>query len=77
MQEVSSSTESKRSRFDSAMYSMSDVAGLFNIGYTTLWNAVHEGTFPVKAVKVGRVWRFPKSHVDRVLGLTTADPDAA
>lgn len=77
MQEVSQSTLSKRSRLDSATYSMSDVAGLFNIGYTTLWTAVHDETFPVKPVKIGRVWKFPKTYVDRLLGLDTAEPDVA
>lgn len=78
MQEVSQSTASKRSRLDAAMYSMSDVAGLFGLGYTTVWTAVKSGTFPVKPVKIGRVWKFPKVHVDRVLGLDTdADTDAA
>jgi len=77
MQEVSQSTVSKRSRLDSAMYSMSDVAGLCDIGYTTLWTAVHDNTFPVKPVKIGRVWKFPKSHVDRLIGLDTAEPDVA
>lgn len=78
MHEVSQSTTSKRSRLDAAMYSMSDVAGLFGLGYTTVWTQVHAGTFPVKAVKIGRTWRFPKSQVDRVLGLdTNADTDAA
>ena len=56
---------------------MSDVAGLFGLGYTTVWTAVQSGTFPVKPVKIGRVWKFPKAHVDRVLGLDAGEPDVA
>lgn len=74
---VSQSTTSKRSRLDAAMYSMSDVAGLFGLGYTTVWSQVQAGTFPVTPVKIGRVWKFPKVHVDRVLGLDAGEPDVA
>jgi predicted DNA-binding transcriptional regulator AlpA len=77
MSDVTQSTVSKRSRLDAAMYSMSDVAGLFGLGYTTVWTQVQDGTFPVKPVKVGRVWRFPKNQIDRVLGLDAGDSDAA
>lgn len=78
MQDVNQSTASKRSRRDAAMYSMGDVAGLFGVGYTTVWTQVQAGTFPVTPVKIGRVWKFPKAHVDRLLGLEPdVDTDAA
>ncbi len=78
MQEVSQSTRSKRARLDSAFYSMTDVAGLCGMGYTTLWTQVQDGTFPVTPVKLGRVYKFPKRTVDRLLGLDdSAEPGVA
>lgn len=67
--DVSQSTWSKRPTLPAAVYSMNEVAGLFGIGYTTLWTQLQAGTFPVKPIKIGRVWRFPKTEVDRLLGL--------
>ncbi len=63
---VSQPTKSKRSQMKSAFYSMADVAGICGMGYTTLWTQVQEGTFPVKPVKFGRQWRFPKRDIDRI-----------
>jgi predicted DNA-binding transcriptional regulator AlpA len=78
MQEVSQSTISKRPRLDSATYSMSEVCGLFDLGYTTLWTQVQAGTFPVTPIKVGRIYKFPKRTVDRLLGLDdVAEPQDA
>jgi excisionase family DNA binding protein len=70
MHEVTQSTHSKRARRDSAFYTMSEVAGVCHLGYTTVWTQTRDGTFPVKAVKFGRQWRFPKRDVDRLAGLT-------
>lgn len=72
MQEVSQSTISKRPRLDRATYSMNETASLFGMGYTTLWTAVQDGTFPVTPLKIGRLYKFPKTHVDRMLGLADA-----
>lgn len=78
MQDVSQSTVSKRARLGSAMYSMNEVASLFGLGYTTLWEMVRAGTFPITPIQLGRQYRFPKTHVDRLLGLEdTAESDGA
>lgn len=78
MQDVSQSTRSKRARLDSAFYSMTDVAGICGMGYTTVWTQVQDGTFPVKPVKFGRQWRFPKRDIDRLAGLDdVAESDVA
>lgn len=66
MYPVSQSTRSKRRRLDSAFYSMAEVAGICGMGYTTVWTQVQDGTFPVKPVKFGRQWRFPKRAIDRL-----------
>lgn len=77
MQEVvSQSTRSKRSEKESAFYSLAETAGLCNLGYTTLWTHVQDGTFPVPPVKFGRQWRFPKRAIDRLAGLDDAHVSA-
>jgi len=73
----SQSARSKRSRLESAFYSMADVAGLCGLGYTTLWTQVQDGTFPVKPVKLGRQWKFPKTAIDRMAGLDEANEEVA
>jgi excisionase family DNA binding protein len=78
MQAVGQSTESKRARLPSAMYSMNETAALFGLGYTTVWEMVQAGTFPVEPFKIGRQYKFPKRFVDRMLGLDQfAEPDSA
>ncbi len=77
MQDVTQSTQSKRSVQPSAFYTMSDVAGICGLGYSTLWTMVQEGTFPVTPVKLGRQWRFPKAEVDRMAGLVEDGDNAA
>lgn len=69
MRDVKQPTHSKRSEQPSAFYSMSDVAGICGLGYSTLWTQVQEGTFPVPPVKLGRQWRFPKSAINALAGL--------
>lgn len=69
MQEVNQSTRSKRSVQSPAFYTMSDVAGICGLGYSTLWTMVQEGTFPIEPVKFGRQWRFPKASIDRLAQL--------
>lgn len=76
MQDVSQSTVSKRARLDSAMYSMNETASLFGIGYTTLWEMVQAASFPVKPVRIGRQYKFPKATVNQLLGLDDPKDDA-
>lgn len=67
--DVAPSTFSKRPKLDNATYTMNETASLFGLGYTTVWSAVQEGTFPITPLKFGRQYRFPKVVVDRMLGL--------
>lgn len=69
MPDVGQSTRSKRSGLGALFYSMAEVAALCGMGYTTLWTHVQAGTFPVRPVKLGRQWRFPKRDIDRLAGL--------
>lgn len=69
MSTVSQSSLSKRPRLDSASYSLNEVASLFGLSYTTLWELVRAGNFPVIPVQLGRQYRFAKRSVDRLLGL--------
>jgi predicted DNA-binding transcriptional regulator AlpA len=73
MVDVSQSTRSKRSTHPSAFYTLSDVAGICGLGYSTLWTQVQEGSFPVTPVKLGRQWRFPKTEIDRLAGWDVAE----
>jgi predicted DNA-binding transcriptional regulator AlpA len=73
MHDVSQGTRSKRSELTSAFYTMSDVAGICGLGYSTLWTQVQEGSFPVTPVKLGRQWRFPKTEIDRLAGWDVAE----
>jgi predicted site-specific integrase-resolvase len=68
MEAVSQSTMSKRPRIEPAVYSLNDLAALLGRSYTATHEAAQAGTLPVKGFKVGRVWRFPKADVDRLLG---------
>lgn len=77
MQDVTQSTRSKRSEVPSAFYTMADCAAICGLGYSTLWTMVQDETFPVKPVKFGRQWRFPKSEVDRMAGLVDDGDNAA
>lgn len=77
MQKVSQSTLSKRARLESAMYSMNETASLFGVGYTTLWEAVQAGTFPVTPIRIGRQYKFPKRIVDQMLGSNLNGQDGA
>ncbi len=79
MQAVSQSTVSKRARLESAMYSLSELAALYDISYTKAHEMAQAGTLPVTPIKIGRTYRFPKRIVDRMLGMDSdAEPkDAA
>lgn len=67
-------THAKRANLEPATYSLAEVARLLNIGYTGAHQMAQAGTLPVKAIKVGRQYRFPKAVVDRLLGI---EPEAA
>lgn len=67
--QVSRSTRSKRPRLERATYSLRDFASLLGVSYTAAHEAAHRGTLPVQAIRQGRLYLFPKSEVDKLLGL--------
>jgi excisionase family DNA binding protein len=80
MQTVSQSTQSKSARLASATYSLAEAAALYGVSYTTFHEMAQSGSLPVTPIRIGRQYRFPKSTVDRMLGIEsdTAEPkDAA
>lgn len=77
MDTVSQSTLSKRPTRESAVYTLAELAGLLNRSYTATHAAAQAGTLPVTGFKVGRVWRFPKAEVDRLLLLESGAEDRA
>lgn len=70
---ITQSTRSKRPRLEPACYTIAELAGLLDRSYTSTHEAAQRGDLPVRGFKVGRVWRFPKSEVDRLLGLAPSD----
>lgn len=78
---VSQSTHSKRARLASATYSLRDFSALLGISYTSAHEAAQRDALPVKAIRQGRLYLFPKSQVHRLLGIdadhTSAPQDAA
>ena len=73
--EVNRSTTAKRSTVDRATYTLSEFAGLLGRSYTATHEAAQRGELPVKPLRVGRMYLFPKAVVDRLLGIH--DPDDA
>ena len=74
---LSQSTLSKRSDLSSATYSLRDFAKLLGISYTACHEAAQRDALPVKAIRLGRLYRFPKSAVHALLGIETAPDQAA
>lgn len=72
MDTVSRSTISKRPDIARQTYTLSELAGLLGIGYTTAHEAAQRDGLPVKAIRQGRLYLFPKAAVDRLLGLDGA-----
>lgn len=73
---VGQSTLSKRPRLAPACYTLAELAGLLDRSYTQTHQMARAGTLPVKGFQVGREWRFPRSAVDRLLGIES-DPAPA
>lgn len=73
---VSQSTLSKRSNVDRATYTLAELAGLLGVSYTSAHEMAKAGELPVTPFRVGRKWLFPKSHVDKLLGIE-AEQDVA
>ena len=69
MQTASQSTVSKRARLESATYTLGEFAALLGISYTTAHEAAQRDDLPVKAIRQGRRYFYPKAAVDRLLCL--------
>ena len=74
---VSRSTIAKRSAVDRATYTLAEFAGLLGRSYTATHEAAQRGDLPVKPLRVGRMYLFPKAIVDRMLGLDQEGEAAA
>lgn len=74
---VSPSTISKRGRIGCETYSLSDVASMIGVSYTTAHEMAQRGTLPVTPIRVGRQYLFPKTAVHRLLEIESEPLDAA
>lgn len=68
----SQSARSKRSDLPPATYSAADTFGLIGCSYSTGMELVKSGRFPLTPIRIGRVFRFRKSDVHKLLGLDDA-----
>jgi hypothetical protein len=75
MEAVGQSTISKRARLQSATYTLRDFAALLGISYTAAHEAAQRDALPVKAIRQGRLYLFPKAAVDRLLCLDDRDAE--
>lgn len=73
METVAQSTISKRAKLDSATYTLAEFAARLGISYTTAHEAAQRDALPVKAIRQGRLYLFPRAHVHRLLGLSDDD----
>lgn len=77
METVAPSTISKRPRLESATYSLAELAAMIGVSYTTAHEMAQRGALPVKAIRVGRQYMFPKTAVHRLLEIEPEPLDAA
>jgi excisionase family DNA binding protein len=61
---------SKRGHVSCATISLAEFAVLLGLSYTTAHQAAQAGTLPVKPIRVGRQYRFPKAKVLELLGIS-------
>lgn len=50
-------------------YSFRETAELFGVGKTAFWEAMSRGELPVKPLRIGGQWRFPRALVHRAIGI--------
>jgi excisionase family DNA binding protein len=62
-------TEPERRPVERAVYDFAEVCTLFGIPRSTAQELLKRGELPVKPIRIGGKWRFPKAAVDRLLGL--------
>jgi len=70
METMTRPAPSKRSNLSSAVYSLSDLAALLRISYTTAHTSAQSGTLPLTPLRIGRQYFFRKSEVHALLGMT-------
>lgn len=71
---ISQPTNSKRSNLEPEVYSLSEFARLIGRSYTSTHEAAQRGELPVQPIRIGRVYKFPKAAVRRLLCI---EPEAA
>lgn len=69
-------TKAEYPRSHRQVYTMQEVADMLGVAYSSIWDQVQAQTFPVKPLRIGRVYRFPKERIDRLLtaGDTSSTP---
>jgi excisionase family DNA binding protein len=67
----------KRADLASATYSLAELATLLGVGYTTAHELALRDALPVHPIRVGRLYRFAKADVDRLLGVREGSADVA
>ncbi len=77
MDTVSHSTRSKRARLEPVTYSLAEFAALAGCSYTTFHEMARAGTLPVAPLKIGRIYKFPRAAVHRLLEIDVPADDAA
>ena len=56
---------------DAAVYTVREVAALLNIPESTLYRRIQDGRAKqLKPISLGSTTRFPKAHIDNLLGVT-------
>jgi excisionase family DNA binding protein len=74
---VSQSTISKRSNLLPATYTLSELAALLGISYTSAHEMAQRDALPVAPIRVGRQYRFPRTAVHKLLGIDGAGEQVA
>ena len=74
---TATSTHPKRAGLASATYSLAELAALLGVGYTTAHELALRDALPVQPFRVGRLYRFAKADVDRLLGVREGNGDVA
>jgi len=74
MDTVSHGTLSKRARLERATYSLAEFAALLGISYTSAHECAQRDALPVKAIRQGRMYLYPRAAVHRLLEIENAEP---
>jgi excisionase family DNA binding protein len=61
-------THSNATTVERAMYTLPEFAVLLGIGYTGTHQMAQTDTLPIRPIRIGRKYLFPKAAVHRLLG---------